>query len=319
MDSFLETTGGLWYKNIVELIDGKRIAQTVRATIQAEVHQLKRLGIVPGLAVILVGEDPASISYVTGKEKACAEMGIRSFDHRLPDTTPPETLFHLIERLNQDPSVDGILLQLPLPRGLPERQLLNCIDPEKDVDGFHPMNLGKLLLGEETFLPCTPHGILKIFELEGIDPAGKHVVILGRSITVGRPLLNLLSRKGVGGNATVTICHTGTPNVSFYTRQADILVVATGSPRLVQGSMVKEGVVVIDVGVNRIPDPTKKSGYRLVGDVDFDSVAPKASKITPVPGGVGPMTITMLLYNTVWAAKKREKSNRSVQGRSVGG
>ncbi len=305
MDPFLETTGGLWYKTLVELMDGKRIAQTIRARIQEEVHQLKKHGIVPGLAVILVGDDPASVSYVTGKEKACAEIGIRSFDHRLPASTSPESLLQLIGHLNQDPEVDGILLQLPLPKGFPERQLLNFIDPEKDVDGFHPVNLGKLLLGEETFLPCTPHGILKILELEGIDPAGKHAVIIGRSITVGRPLMNLLSRKGAGGNATVTICHTGTPEVSVYTRQADILVVAAGSPRLVQGHMVKEGVVVIDVGVNRIPDSTKKSGYRLVGDVDFDSVAPKASKITPVPGGVGPMTITMLLHNTVLAAKKR--------------
>lgn len=295
----------MWYKTLVELLDGKQIAQIVRKTIQEEVRQLKALGILPGLAVILVGEDPASVSYVTGKEKACSEMGIRSFDYRLPASTTPETLFQLIDRLNEDPEVDGILLQLPLPKGLPERQLLNHIDPDKDVDGFHPLNLGKLLLGEETFLPCTPHGILKILELSGVDPAGKHAVIVGRSITVGRPLANLLSRKGRGGNATVTLCHTGTPDVSFYTRQADILVAAVGSPGLIRGEMVKEGAVVIDVGVNRVADPSKKSGYRLVGDVDFESVAPRASKITPVPGGVGPMTITMLVYNTVWAAKKR--------------
>ena len=296
---------GLWYKTLVELLDGKQIAQTVRKTIQEEVRQLKDFGILPGLAVILVGEDPASVSYVTGKEKACSEMGIRSFDYRLPAFTTPETLFQLIDRLNEDPEVDGILLQLPLPKGLPERQLLNHIDPEKDVDGFHPLNLGKLLLGEETYLPCTPHGILKILELSGVDPAGKHAVIVGRSITVGRSLANLLSRKGRGGNATVTLCHTGTPDVSFYTRQADILVAAVGSPGLIRGEMVKEGAVVIDVGVNRVADPSKKSGYRLVGDVDFESVAPRVSKITPVPGGVGPMTITMLVYNTVWAAKKR--------------
>lgn len=289
----------------MELLDGIKIAQTVRMRIQEEVRQLKNLGILPSLAVILVGDDPASISYVTGKEKACAEMGIRSLDHRLQASTSAETLFQLIDQLNKDPEVDGILLQLPLPKGLPERQILNSIDPDKDVDGFHPLNLGKLLIGEKTFLPCTPHGILKILELSGVEPEGKHAVILGRSLTVGRPLLNLLSRKGKGGNATVTLCHTGTPDFSFYTRQADILVAAVGSPQLVQGEMVKEGAVVIDVGVNRIPDPTKKSGYRLVGDVDFESVAPRVSKITPVPGGVGPMTITMLLYNTVWAAKKR--------------
>lgn len=305
IDLFLETTGGLWYKTLVELVDGKRISQIVREKIQEEVHQLAKIGIVPGLAVILVGDNPASISYVTGKEKACSELGIRSFDHRLPASTTADTLFRLIDRLNQDPEVDGILIQLPLPHTLPERVLMNRIDPEKDVDGFHPLNLGKLLWGEETFIPCTPHGILKILEAEGIDPAGKHAVILGRSITVGRPLANLLSRKGKGGNATVTLCHTGTPDFSLYTRQADILVVAVGYPRLVKGDMVKEGAVVIDVGVNRIPDPTKKQGYRLVGDVDFESVAPRASRITPVPGGVGPMTITMLLYNTVWAARKR--------------
>ncbi|GAB4222313.1 MAG: bifunctional methylenetetrahydrofolate dehydrogenase/methenyltetrahydrofolate cyclohydrolase FolD [Spirochaetales bacterium] len=308
MEPFLETTGGMWYKTDVERMDGKRIAQIVRKGIRQDVETLKGKGIIPGLAVILVGDDPASISYVTGKEQACAELGIRSFDHRLPASTSPEALFRLIDELNQDPEVDGILLQLPLPAGFPERELLNRIHPDKDVDGFHPLNLGKLLLGEETFLPCTPHGILKILELEGVDPAGKHVVILGRSITVGRPLANLLSRKGKGGNATVTLCHTGTPDFSLFTRQADILVAAVGSPGLVRGDMVKEGAVVIDVGVNRVPDSTKKKGFRLVGDVDFESVAPRCWKITPVPGGVGPMTITMLLYNTVWSARKRAES-----------
>jgi methylenetetrahydrofolate dehydrogenase (NADP+)/methenyltetrahydrofolate cyclohydrolase len=221
-------------------------------------------------------------------------------------------LFQLIQSFNENKEVHGILVQLPLPRDFPEQEILQSILPEKDVDGFHPLNLGKLLLSQECVIPCTPLGILKILEFSGVDPAGKHVVILGRSLTVGRPLANLLSRRGPGGNATVTVCHTATRDLSFYTRQADILIAAAGTPGLVTGSMVKEGVVVIDVGVNRVSDSSRKKGYRLVGDVDFDSVAPRASKITPVPGGVGPMTITMLLYNTVKAAQKQVEQRGKV-------
>jgi len=297
---------------VAEILDGKNIADAVRKEIRQEVEQLRSRGIIPGLAVILVGEDPASVSYVTSKGKACAEIGIRSFDVRLPATVPPEELFQLIRSFNENREVHGILVQLPLPRDFPEQEILQSILPEKDVDGFHPLNLGKLLLSQESVIPCTPFGILKILEFSGVDPAGKHVVILGRSLTVGRPLANLLSRRGPGGNATVTVCHTGTRDLSFYTRQADILIAAAGTPGLVTGSMVKEGVVVIDVGVNRVPDSSRKKGYRLVGDVDFDSVAPRASKITPVPGGVGPMTITMLLYNTVKAAQKQAEQRGKV-------
>jgi methylenetetrahydrofolate dehydrogenase (NADP+)/methenyltetrahydrofolate cyclohydrolase len=299
-------------RTVAEILDGKNIADAVRKEIRQEVEQLRSRGIIPGLAVILVGEDPASVSYVTSKGKACAEIGIRSFDTRLPATVPPEELFQLIRSFNENKEVHGILVQLPLPRDFPEQEILQSILPEKDVDGFHPLNLGKLLLSQECVIPCTPLGILKILEFSGVDPAGKHVVILGRSLTVGRPLANLLSRRGPGGNATVTVCHTGTRDLSFYTRQADILIAAAGTPGLVTGSMVKEGVVVIDVGVNRVSDSSRKKGYRLVGDVDFDSVAPRASKITPVPGGVGPMTITMLLYNTVKAAQKQVEQRGKV-------
>ncbi|MFQ3620639.1 MAG: bifunctional methylenetetrahydrofolate dehydrogenase/methenyltetrahydrofolate cyclohydrolase FolD [Spirochaetales bacterium] len=299
----------VWYKGWVELLDGRKISQQIRAEIKQEVDSLKQASIVPGLAVILVGEDPASQTYVNAKEKACAELGIRSFDHRLPSSTSKEEILRLIEAFNQNPEVDGILVQLPLPKGLPEKEILEAIHPAKDVDGFHPMNLGKLLLGEEGVVPCTPLGILKLLQYGKVQTSGKHAVILGRGITVGRPLANLLSRKNKGANATVTLCHTGTPDFSVFTKQADILIAAVGVPHLVKGAMVKEGAVVIDVGVNRIPDPAKKAGFRLLGDVEFESVAPKASKITPVPGGVGPMTITMLLYNTVRSAQNRLNRN----------
>jgi len=285
-----------------KLLDGKALAAKLRVEMARDVLALKEKGIVPGLAVVLVGENAASVSYVTAKEKACAEIGVASFPHHLPASTSQAELIALIHALNTDPLVHGILVQLPLPKGLDETEILRSIVPEKDVDGFHPVNVGKMVLGEKAFLPCTPHGVLVMLERAGISVPGKHVVVVGRSNIVGKPVANLLLQKNSRADATVTICHTGTKDMATYTRQADILIVAAGRPNTVTADMVKEGVVVIDVGVNRIPDSTKPNGFRLVGDVDFDGILPKAFFITPVPGGVGPMTITMLLANTIEAA-----------------
>jgi len=276
----------------------------MRAELKAEVAKLKEQGIVPGLAVVLVGEDPASKSYVTAKERACEDMGIFSDDNRLDADTSQEELMALVEKLNNDPKINGILVQLPLPDGLNEAEVLLAIDPAKDVDGFHPVNVGKMVVGEKTFLPCTPHGILQLLMRSGVTIKGAEAVIVGRSNIVGKPLANMLIQKNPTGNATVTVCHTRTKDLSYHTKRADILIAAAGRPNTVTADMVKEGVVVIDVGVNRVEDATKKRGYRLVGDVDFEAVKEKASLITPVPGGVGPMTITMLLYNTVESAKR---------------
>ena len=286
-------------------IDGKKIAADIRAEAAAEAAAMKAAGVEPGLAVVLVGENPASVSYVTAKERACAECGIRSFPVRLPATVSQEELLAEVERLNADPEVDGILVQLPLPKGLDEQAVIRAIAPEKDVDGFHPVSLGKLLIGLDTFVPCTPAGIIELLVRSGVETAGKRAVVVGRSNIVGKPVAALLARKGRGGDATVTVCHTATRDLAAHTREADVLVVAAGRPGTIGAGMVKKGAVVIDVGVNRIPDPTRKSGHRLVGDVDFDAVAPVASLITPVPGGVGPMTLTMLLANTVKAARLR--------------
>ena len=286
----------------MKLIDGKSTAAEIRAELAAQVASLGAEGVMPGLAVILVGDNPASLSYVTAKERACAEVGIRSFPHHLPTTTTQEELLALIARLNADSAVHGILVQLPLPKGLDEDAVLLAISPDKDVDGFHPLNAGRMMLGQQALLPCTPHGICVLLERAGVRVAGRHVVVVGRSNIVGKPLANLLLQKGA--DATVTVCHSRTPDLAEHTRRADILVVATGRPNTVTADMVKDGAVVVDVGVNRIPDATKKRGYRLVGDVDFEGVAPKASAITPVPGGVGPMTIAMLLANTVKAARR---------------
>ena len=288
-----------------QLIDGKKIAAALRADIAAEAAALAAEGRAPGLAVVLVGENPASVSYVTAKERACAECGIRSFPVRLPADASQETLLAEIARLDADPAVDGILVQLPLPRGFDEQAVIRAIAPEKDVDGFHPVSLGKLLIGLETFVPCTPAGIVELLLRNGVDPAGRRAVVVGRSNIVGKPVAALLARKGRGGDATVTLCHTATRDLAAETRRADILVVAAGRPGTITADMVKEGAVVIDVGVNRIPDPTRKSGHRLAGDVDFDGVSRVASLLTPVPGGVGPMTITMLLANTVQARRLR--------------
>ena len=285
------------------VIDGKKIAERIRAELKAEADKLKQKGIIPGLAVVLVGKNPASVSYVSGKHKACQEIGIYSDDIRLPADTSSEKLLELIKRFNEDSRIHGILVQLPLPGHLKESQILFAINPQKDVDGIHPVNVGRMVAGEESFLPCTPHGIIQILLKSSVQIDGADVVIVGRSNIVGKPLANLLIQKSKLGNATVTVCHTRTRNLAEHTRRADILIVAAGKPQTVKADMVKVGAVVIDVGVNRIEDKTKKSGFRLIGDVDFESVKEKASLITPVPGGVGPMTITMLLYNTVKAAK----------------
>jgi methylenetetrahydrofolate dehydrogenase (NADP+)/methenyltetrahydrofolate cyclohydrolase len=287
-----------------QIIDGKQVAADMRAELKAEVAGLKEKGIVPGLGVVLVGEDPASQSYVTAKERACEDIGLYSDDNRLPADTTQEDLIALVKKMNADPKVNGILVQLPLPKGLNEAEVLLTIDPDKDVDGFHPMNVGKMMVGEKAFLPCTPHGVIQLLIRSGVAIEGANVVIVGRSNIVGKPLANMLIQKNDKGNATVTVCHTRTKNLAHYTKQADIVVAAAGRPNTVTADMVKEGAAVIDVGVNRVEDATKKRGYRLVGDVDFEAVKEKASFITPVPGGVGPMTITMLLYNTVESAKR---------------
>lgn len=286
-----------------QIIDGKQVAADMRAELQKEVAKLKEQGIVPGLGVILVGEDPASKSYVTAKERTCEEIGIYSDDNRLPEEATQEELMAVVEKMNKDPKINGILVQLPLPKHLNEAEVLLAIDPDKDVDGFHPMNVGKMMVGEKAFLPCTPHGVIQLLMHSGVPIEGANVVIVGRSNIVGKPLANMLIQKNKTGNATVTVCHTRTKDLADKTKQADIIIAAAGRPNTVTADMVKEGVVVIDVGVNRVEDATKKSGYRLVGDVDFEAVKEKASFITPVPGGVGPMTITMLLYNTVESAK----------------
>ena len=285
-----------------KLIDGKQLAANLRGEIAAGVAALKaEKGVTPGLAVILVGDNPASVSYVTAKERACAEAGMYSKEIRLPATIAEQELLDQVAALNADPAVHGILVQLPLPKGFDEKKVIDAIAPEKDVDGFTPINVGKMLIGERCFLPCTPHGIIKLIEFSGMDLKGKHAVVIGRSNIVGKPVAVLLARKET--NATVTLCHTGTPDVAKFTREADVVVVAAGRPNTLRGDMLKPGAVVIDVGVNRIPDATRPKGFRLVGDADFDSCAAVASAITPVPGGVGPMTITMLLWNTLESAK----------------
>jgi methylenetetrahydrofolate dehydrogenase (NADP+)/methenyltetrahydrofolate cyclohydrolase len=287
-----------------KIIDGKQVAADMQAELKKEVANLKKQGIVPGLGVILVGEDPASKSYVSAKERACEELGIYSDDNHLPADTTQQDLIALINRMNTDPKINGILVQLPLPKHLDESEVLLAINPDKDVDGFHPTNIGKMVAGQAAFLPCTPHGVIQLLQRSGVKIEGSHVVIVGRSNIVGKPVANMLIQKNKGGNATVTVCHTRTADLAYHTRQADIIIAAAGRPNTITADMVKDGVVVIDVGVNRIEDKTAKKGYRLVGDVDFEAVKEKASLITPVPGGVGPMTITMLLYNTVESAKK---------------
>lgn len=285
-----------------KIIDGKEIAAQVRKEVAEKVAELKKNGITPCLAVILVGENPASVSYVTGKQKALAEVGMSDRSLHLPESTTEEELLKIISELNNDKSVHGILVQLPLPKHINEEKVILAISPEKDVDGFHPVNVGNLVIGKKSFLPCTPHGILVLLQKMNIETSGKHAVVIGRSNIVGKPVALLLARKET--NCTVTVCHTGTKNMAEITSQADIIIAAAGKPHTLTKDMIKPGAVVIDVGVNRIPDATKKSGFRLIGDCDFEDLKESAGYITPVPGGVGPMTIAMLMQNTLEAAEK---------------
>jgi len=286
-----------------QIISGTEIAKQIREELKQEIAELKeKHNLIPGLATILVGEDPASQVYVGAKEKTSLALGIYSERHDLPTDTSQEELLALIDKLNKDPKIHGILVQLPLPKHINETEVLYAVDPKKDVDGFHPVNVGKLMIGEPDYLPCTPHGIQQLLIRSGVKLEGAEVVVVGRSNIVGKPIANILLQKKEGANATVTVCHTRTRDISAHTKRADILIVAAGKPKAITADMVKKGVVVIDVGVNRV-GKTPEGKAILVGDVDFDAVKEKAKAITPVPGGVGPMTITMLMLNTVRAAK----------------
>lgn len=293
-----------------QIIDGKAIADTIRNEVRAGVERLSReRGVRPGLGFILVGDNPASQSYVRSKGKACADLGLVSDTRQLPAETPEEDLLGLIRRWNADPRLHGILVQLPLPRHINEQRVIEAIDDRKDVDGFHPANVGRLVIGLETLRPCTPAGIQELLVRSGFDPAGKHVVVVGRSNIVGKPIANILLQKAKGANAVVTVVHTGARDISVLTRQADILIAAVGKAESITGDMLKEGCVVIDVGINRVPDAANPRGYRMVGDVHFVSAAEKAAAITPVPGGVGPMTIAMLMKNTLHAAERLTRAD----------
>jgi methylenetetrahydrofolate dehydrogenase (NADP+)/methenyltetrahydrofolate cyclohydrolase len=288
---------------MTQVLYGKPVADKVYSDLQEEIIELRRHNIFPRLVVILVGDDPASQIYVNNKGKACKKLGISHETIILPSNTPQSEIESRINSLNGDPSVNGILIQLPLPTHLNTDSLIEKVDPGKDVDGFHPMNVGRLLNGNPLFVPCTPAGIMEIMKYYHIKIPGKHAVVIGRSNIVGKPIANLLIQKSEFANATVTICHSFTQSLEEFTKIADILIVAAGRPDVVRGDMVKPGSIVIDVGINRIPDSSKKKGYKIVGDVDFDSVFPVVNAITPVPGGVGPMTIAMLMKNTVHAAR----------------
>lgn len=296
-----------------KIIDGKEIAEEIRAELQKEVDLLKESGSTPGLGVVLVGEDPASVSYVRSKERACEKMGVYTETLRMAEDVSQSHVLEAVNGFNSNPDIHGVLVQLPLPRHMDESLILEAVNPEKDVDGFHPMNIGRLVLGRPKFVACTPAGIIELLQRAGVVLEGKDVVVLGRSNIVGKPLANLLIQRNL--NATVTICHTRTKDLGSHTRNADILVAAAGSPQFVTGDMVKKGAVVVDVGVNRVSAPDRDRGYVIVGDVDFESVAQVASALTPVPGGVGPMTVTMLLRNTVQAAREY-LSNRASAGGS---
>ncbi|MDD3153444.1 MAG: bifunctional methylenetetrahydrofolate dehydrogenase/methenyltetrahydrofolate cyclohydrolase FolD [Victivallaceae bacterium] len=288
------------------IIDGKAIAAELNSENAEWVQKLIQRGVTPALAVILVGSDPASQVYVNAKAKKCAELGIRSLKFELAADTTQEELLALVRKLNCDPGVDGILVQSPPPPQIDEEAVVEAIDPAKDVDCFHAQNVGKMLIGRtDGFFPCTPFGILKLLEKSGVDPKGKHAVIIGRSNIVGKPMMALLLQKAAGANATVTVVHSATPNPEEYIRSADLVIAALGRPKFVTGDMIKEGAVVIDVGINRVPNADNPGKTKLVGDVDFDSVIGKASLVTPVPGGVGPMTITMLMRNTILSASRR--------------
>jgi methylenetetrahydrofolate dehydrogenase (NADP+) / methenyltetrahydrofolate cyclohydrolase len=292
------------------ILDGTAIAKTIRQEVAAEVSRLRSRGRKPGLAAVLVGENPASAVYVRAKGKACEEAGMHSVIIRLPAETPEAELLATVDGLNTDPEINGILVQLPLPKHINSEKVLRRIDPSKDVDGFHPVNVGKLVTGDKTaFRPATPYGVQQMLIRSGIETKGAHAVIVGRSNIVGRPMANLLIQQGPGGDATVTVCHSRTRDLPSVTRLADILIAAIGKPEFVTADMVRPGAVVIDVGINRVDDASRPKGYRLVGDVAYDSVAQIASAITPVPGGVGPMTIAMLLQNTLQAMQQAELTN----------
>ncbi len=288
---------------MTEILDGNAVAEQIRDGLAAGISGLAEAGVRPGLATVLMSDDPASETYVSMKQRDCEEVGIEAVDIEIDPDAPASELYDTIDDLNADPDVHGVLVQLPVPDHVDKREVLSRIDPAKDVDGFHPENVGRLVAGDARFKPCTPHGVQKLLEAADVDPEGKDAVIVGRSDIVGKPMANLLVQKAPGGNATVTVCHSRTDDLAAKTRQADILVAACGVPELVDGSMLSEGVVVVDVGVNRVDADTEK-GYELVGDVEFESAREKASVITPVPGGVGPMTRAMLLYNTVKAASE---------------
>ena len=287
-----------------EIIDGKKIAEQIKDELIEEIAMLNNKGRTPGLATVLVGDDPASATYVRMKEKMCNELSILTKSYKLSAKIKESELLSIINDLKIDDEIHGILVQLPLPKHINEQNIINSIPENKDVDGFHPASWGKMMKGQETFLPCTPAGIQELLIRSGHNPEKKHVVIVGRSQIVGLPLANILVRKTTGANATVTVCHTGTKNISHFTKQAEILVAAIGRPEVVTVDMVNEDAVVVDVGVNRVEAPETKRGYRLVGDVHFESVSEKVRAITPVPGGVGPMTIIMLMKNTVKSAKQ---------------
>ncbi len=296
----------------MEIIDGKKTAQNIRSELKMEIDKLREAGKgVPGLVAILVGDDPASEIYVKSKSKACNEIGMKTVTEKLSFDTTQDELLALINKYNHDNDFHGILVQLPLPKQIHEDKIIESVSPEKDVDGFHPINVGKLVIGKDTFRSCTPAGIQELLIRYKIETKGKHVVVLGRSNIVGKPIANILLQKKEFANSIVTVCHSAASDVSYFTKQADILIAAMGSPGFVKAEMVKDGVVVIDVGINRIEDSTTKKGYRVVGDVDFEKVSTKAAYITPVPGGVGPMTIAMLLKNTFEAFTKYGKKNES--------
>jgi methylenetetrahydrofolate dehydrogenase (NADP+)/methenyltetrahydrofolate cyclohydrolase len=285
------------------IISGTQVATQIREEIRKETDELRQTqGVVPGLVTILVGQNPASVSYVTGKQRTAKELGFHSIQESQPEDVSEAELLALIDRYNNDTSIHGILVQLPLPKHIDETKVLYAIDPNKDVDGFHPVNIGRLVIGEAVFFPCTPYGIQQLLVRSGVSTDGAEVVVVGRSNIVGKPIANMLMQKGAGANATVTVCHTRTKDIAFHTRRADILIVAAGRPKAITADMVKEGAVVIDVGVNRI-GMTPEGKAKLAGDVDFEAVKEKAAAITPVPGGVGPMTITMLMLTTLKAAK----------------
>jgi methylenetetrahydrofolate dehydrogenase (NADP+)/methenyltetrahydrofolate cyclohydrolase len=293
------------------ILRGTETSAQIREELRARVDRLRGQGVTPGLGVVLVGEDPASVSYVTAKAKGAAEVGIDEETIRRPAGTSEAEILQVVAGLNGDPRFHGILVQLPLPKHVDPERVIERISPDKDVDAFHPVNVGRLLRGEPCPLPCTPHGVVQMLIRNGYDPAGRHVVICGRSNLVGKPLAAMLMQKKPGANATVTVCHTGTRDLPAITRRAEILVAAMGKPRAISADMIAPGTVVIDVGVNRVPDPAAAKGFRLVGDCDFEAMKEVAGAITPVPGGVGPMTVTMLLLNVV------ESAERETRGRAT--